>query len=338
MGPGLTNRVVFGSQLNRVETDRMDVGYRKAIGYVTATAGGTIEIASASGNGANLHVGFNEAGTGTISEGVFDARGATLNADFDFLRVGRHNNGSGAGRGSFYMDGGAVTVRSNVQIAQVNVGGASSNPKNTTGLVELTGGSLNVVGNILQLGGAGALNIFGGHVSAANVQNLDQLSLTGGSLVADQITGTGNLVMSGGRLTTGLVNTDLLVTGGVVAPALGQSTVAANHSLMNAMWELEIDGATNDAVAVTGALTLDAGSMLFITNVNDTVNEAIVLGSYSNLTGTFSSTNTLPDGWALDYNYLGGNQIALVQLPSAITNVVTAPGCCCGRNHVGYYR
>jgi len=37
-----------------------------------------------------------------------------------------------------------------------------------------------------------------------------------------------------------------------------------------------------------------------------------VFAKYASLSGAFSSISGLPSGYSLDYNYLGGNQIALV--------------------------
>jgi hypothetical protein len=51
-----------------------------------------------------------------------------------------------------------------------------------------------------------------------------------------------------------------------------------------------------------------------------------VFGTYGTLAGTFGSILGLPTGYTVDYNYLGGNQLALVAVPEPGTLALAAAG------------
>ncbi|MBU6275562.1 MAG: autotransporter-associated beta strand repeat-containing protein [Planctomycetes bacterium] len=120
-------------------------------------------------------------------------------------------------------------------------------------------------------------------------------TLTGAGLLAGPAVGAfGSTVNPGG---VGVAGT-LTATGGFTL--LGGLTI-------------DISGGTIDLFdGSTGELAIGAGSLTFTTLSPPTGN--LVFAKYLSLTGgAFASVSGLPGGYSIDYDYLGGHQIALVQ-------------------------
>lgn len=122
---------------------------------------------------------------------------------------------------------------------------------------------------------------------------------------------------------TGLISAPVWVTNGAtVAPGslgIGNLTVQGNVDIEGIL-SIEIDAAGAgfvDLLSVTGILDISAATLNFVTNGITLDDTAYIFASYGTLvtndpTAGFGAVNFLPDGYQLDYNYLGGNQIALV--------------------------
>lgn len=323
---GPTNTLHFGALANVVAADEVYIGRRKIVARADIAAGGTLVLAGKT-TGAVLRVGYNDAGTGTITEGVLDLSGGSLQANLASMQVGRHDNGGGAGRGLFIMDAGSLVVSNDVELARVSVGGASTSPQATTGSVTMSGGTVTIGGNLTDGGGTSAATFDGADVIVTDIRNLDVLALTGGSLTANVITnatGATAFTFSNARLSVAVISirTNLVQVGGVLAPGapVGLTRIDGDYAVTNGgTWELEVDGYASDRVAVAGTLDL-ADAVLDLTETNHpALAETYILATYGGLTGTFGVTN-VPAGWTLDYDYLGGSQIALVQVPGLVTN------------------
>ena len=315
---GPTNLVHFGAGINEVITDRFDIGYRKAIGYATIEPGGTLDIRGKNTSATDLNIGFNDTGgrTGTRSDGRLDLTGATFNADLGFLRIGRHNGGDGAGTGALIMEQGIVTVSNPVELANVSVISNSSNPTNTTALLELRGGTFNASSVIRDQGGISTIVISGASVSAPSITNIDNMELSAGALSVDDLLGTISLTMTGGRLTVENMDSDLIMSGGILAPGNvpGVTTISANHRVDNATWEIGVAGESNSLINVTGVLELNAGSTLDLSGLDTATSNSVVIANYGTLNGTFDVINGLEPGWEVAYEYNGNKEIALVKM------------------------
>lgn len=323
---GPTNVLHFGALNNVLTADAVYIGRRKIVARADIAAGGILTLNGKS-TSAVLRVGFNDSGTGTVTEGMLDLSGGIFHASLASLQVGRHDNGAGAGKGAFIMDDGSVTVSNDVELARVSVGGTSSNPLNTTGTMAVHGGTLVIGGDLVDGGGVSSATLNGADVTVRDIRNLDTLALTGGSLTARAITnatGVTAFTFSNARLSASVIGigTNVVQNGGVLAPgaSAGTTAVSGGYEVTGAgTWEFELDGYAHDRLDVSGTLTLGGGAVLDLSEINPVLAEAYILATYGNLAGTFASTNA-PAGWTVDYNYQGGGAIALVQIPGIITN------------------
>lgn len=69
-------------------------------------------------------------------------------------------------------------------------------------------------------------------------------------------------------------------------------------------------------LTVGGALDLSAGTSSLVFTTTGTLDDtAYVFATYGSLSRTLATVSNLPTGHALDYDYLGGNTIALVAIP-----------------------
>lgn len=199
---------------------------------------------------------------------------------------------------------------------------------------------------VLTVGATNASGVFDGRI-------LDLYNSSGGGRVALTKTGTGTQVMNGalqhlGATTvnggvleingtcaspitvnaTGTLRGNGTLNGGLTATAAG-----SNVSPGSATGTLTVSGAANlgtagnlvididesapvksDKLAVSGSLAI--GGATLTVNVAGTASAPVyVVASYGSLTGTFATVNA-PAGFEVDYNYQGGNQIALVRTQS----------------------
>ncbi|MCC7475905.1 MAG: autotransporter-associated beta strand repeat-containing protein [Pirellulales bacterium] len=198
---------------------------------------------------------------------------------------------------------------------------SASSTTSRIGTVVLTGNN-NYAGTTT-IGGGGGL---ASGVTAAN----DRITLQ----VNGTHTGGGDYTVAekatlGG---TGSIGSSILVnTGGTLAPGanVGTLTIAAATLSADAILRIEYDNSLApkvDQLIVSGALDITNAIVDFDNlGVGNLTGASHVFATYAAglLTGTFSPTGILdlPTGYAIDYNYLGANQIALVS-----TGPVGLPG------------
>jgi autotransporter-associated beta strand protein len=113
---------------------------------------------------------------------------------------------------------------------------------------------------------------------------------------------------------TGSIGSTIIVdAGGVVPPGTSVGTfITTGGATLNGTLKIEFSGATIDKLAVGGALDITAATVDF-DSLASLAGGARIFASYGSLVGAvFGGVLDLPSGFTIDYNYLGGNQIALV--------------------------
>ena len=142
------------------------------------------------------------------------------------------------------------------------------------------------------------------------------MELSAGALSVDDLLGTISLTMTGGRLTVENMDSDLIMSGGILAPGNvpGVTTISASHRVDNATWEIEVAGESNSLINVTGVLELNAGSTLDLSGLDTATSNSVVIANYGTLNGTFDVINGLEPGWEVAYEYNGNKEIALVKM------------------------
>lgn len=132
-----------------------------------------------------------------------------------------------------------------------------------------------------------------------------------GILASSEVTvNIGATLQGGGHITNGVT------VSGTLAPGNPTGTLAAGSAWFNpgGVLAVEVDGAgpgSTNPMGVAGNLNITQASLQLTvpTPLND---PAYVIASYGSLTGTFASVAGLPTGYALNYTYNGGTQIAVV--------------------------
>ena len=101
---------------------------------------------------------------------------------------------------------------------------------------------------------------------------------------------------------------------------LGTLTATGGFTLLGDL-AIDIFGSSTDLFdGSTGDLAIGSGTVDFTTLSAPVGN--LVFAKYLSLTGgAFAGINGLPGGYTIDYNYLGGNQIALVQAPPGVPEI-----------------
>ena len=151
-------------------------------------------------------------------------------------------------------------------------------------------------------------------------------NIINGTLLANNTTGsatgTSSILVGGGATfggtgsVTGTVTTS---TGSFLSPGVSIESLTVGSALGNGTLRVEYDGAAGspiDLLAVTGTFSIATMSLDFQPLGSPLTAPAYVFASYGTLDGAaFASTSNVPSGYELDYNYSGGNQIALVAVP-----------------------
>jgi autotransporter-associated beta strand protein len=149
---------------------------------------------------------------------------------------------------------------------------------------------------------ASANNTFTGNMNvAAGKLTINGPIATSANPVTVTVTGT-----LGG---TGPINRVVTVNGSIApGSSIGNMEITGNTTISGS-YLCEIDGATSDALAVTGNLTLGAASSLDVAELSAATSFPYVIATYTGtLTGTF---NTVTAGYEVDYGTVG--QIKLTQ-------------------------
>jgi autotransporter-associated beta strand protein len=128
---------------------------------------------------------------------------------------------------------------------------------------------------------------------------------TGGGAYTVQNTGT----LGGTDSLTASVTVD---NGGTINPGASVGTLTTGNVTLNGILKIEYNGATIDKL-VAGALDITSGTVDFDNLGVNLTGSPRVFASYTSLVGAaFATITDLPAGYTINYNYLGGNEIALV--------------------------
>ena len=156
-----TSTIRFGGD-SVLAADVVTLGLRKS--RVRAeTSAGSLTLRGRTKPEMTLRLGFNDAGTGTASDGHFDASGAILDAHFDTLELGQHTSGNGEGNGHFTMDRG--TGVANRIILAIDTG---AQPLDTDGNLNVAGGYFDVLDSVTNGLGDGSIRVINGLMTVSN--------------------------------------------------------------------------------------------------------------------------------------------------------------------------
>jgi len=155
---------------------------------------------------------------------------------------------------------------------------------------------------------------------AASIASSGTIELSSGE-VYDVSAVTGGYQLAAGQTLQGdgtVIGPVTAVVGSTVIPgtdgAVGTLSLSGGFSLLGDL-KIDVDGSTIDLLdGASGSLTLGAGSTVTFSELT-AIATNLIFAKYASLTGTFGTVTGLPSGYALDYNYLGGSQIALVAVP-----------------------
>ena len=280
---GIGNYNISGGVINQ-----NDVGLGILVaeeGDGTLTVSGTAEV---NVKGVGLFITTQISGLGS---GVVNLNGGTITC----RRVAERDNA--LGNSTFNFNGGVLKA------------GAGSNADFMSGLdsaVVGTGGAIidtngETIAIAQQLNGTGALTKQGAGTLLLNATNTypGATTVTAGTLAGNGSV-AGPLVVSAGA---------------VIAPGNAIGTFGAAGATVSGSFACQIDGASNDQLAVSGALDLSSATDsldIAVSGAGATL-PVYVIASYTTLNGTFNTVNGLPSGYSVDYAYNGGTQIALVQ-------------------------
>ena len=179
-----------------------------------------------------------------------------------------------------------------------------------------TGGSVDFAGTIT--GGYGVTKEGAGKVSFSTAKGYTgTTTVAAGTLAVNStLASSGVTVASGATLQgSGNISSSVTVTG-TLAPGNSVGTLAVGSAAFatGGVLAMEADGSgagSADRLSVGGNLNL-TNAALNLTVLNALNDPVYVIASYGTLTGTFASVAGLPTGYALQYNYNGGTQIAIV--------------------------
>ena len=230
---------------------------------------------------------------GTGAAPGFVGPGATIDAPFGSGEVVFDHSATGY---TF-----ANQINGSTRVTQRGIGKTILTGSSTyTGVTTVSGGTLALSAATNNIASSGTINV------AFAV--LDVSSVTGGFALASGQTLSGNGAVVGGVTAAAA---SILAPGGA---RIGSLSFGSNLNIAGTL-AINVSGSMADLASVTGILTLDPASTVAFSLGNPLTEPAYVFASYASLAGTFGTVSGLPTGYALDYNYLGGNTLALVAVP-----------------------
>jgi autotransporter-associated beta strand protein len=143
-------------------------------------------------------------------------------------------------------------------------------------------------------------------------------TVSAGTLLVNGVhTGGGAYTVASGAKLGGIgsiASSVAVSAGGILGPGASVGTLTVDSANIDGKLQIEFDGDvdTIDKLAVTGALDITGSTVDFDNvGVGSLSGGPHIFASYSSLLGTFTVVD-LPSGYSINYNYLGGNQIALI--------------------------
>lgn len=239
---------------------------------------------------------LNISGTGSVTDAGNQTnigQGTGANGTINLMTGGSltiHKLAGGAGTSEFKFDGGTLIAgSSNNDFLTVNTATVSANG----GTIHTNGFDITV--NQPFSGNGGLIK------TGAGTLTLNGASTHAGATVVSQGTLGGAASLPGGLQVNAAA---------AVNPGNSAGTMNAGATTIAGTYVCEIDGAAADRLNVAGALNVAGGTLDFDV-LSSPAEPVYIIASYQSLVGTFAVVD-LPAGYSVNYNYLGGNQIALV--------------------------
>ena len=228
------------------------------------------------------------------------------------------NNAAGNFGGSLQNGGAAALGLTKVGAAIQNLSGANT----YTGDTFIQGGTLSLTSATSNNNIGSSARIVVGDSVANNAARLDVNGITtaGGFQVP-----TGQTLMGHGTVAGGAT----INAGAIINPGNGVGTLTRQgNTVLAGALKVDFDGTGIDVLDNTGSsLDIGAGTVDFDATAGLT-DQAYVFAKYGSLLGSsFANVQDLPSGYTIDYNYLGGNQIALVAVPEPSGLILLGAGC-----------
>ena len=202
---------------------------------------------------------------------------------------------------------GAGNVNLNCQSALNNIGLTLGNNNATgthTGVIS-GGFALSKVGTGNQTFG-GANTYSGG--TTVNAGTLTLANTTGSA------TGSGAVTVKSGATLAGTgsaSNTTTVEAGGTIAPGTtGAGSLTFATASMAGTYQCQLDGASGDAITVTGTLTMQPGAAVNVSTLGTPTESSYTILTYGTLSGSLPTITGVPEGYSVDTSTTG--QVKLV--------------------------
>jgi len=274
---------------------------------------------------------YSNAGTTVGGTGVVDLMKGTgtgtntINLNGGTLTANQIKNTSATGTRVVNFNGGTLKSGSSSLAATFFASGVA-----TTANVRNGGAVIDTNGNSVTIGQALVHSTIGGDNATdggLTKNGAGTLTLSSGAN-----TYTGATTINVGTLT--LASTGSIASSASIAIKAGATlnTAAQSFALSSSQpitFTLDPTGSGSAGSISAAALDITNGNVTFSTT--GTLDDAVyTIASYSSLAGTnFASVTNLPSGYALNYNYLGGNVIALVAVPESHEFAIAIVGLLC---------
>lgn len=348
LGTNATSNTVMISGNMGVGTAVLEVFLQAEGNINVVNPGATLDIATRLRE-RNGVFGFTKTGAGTlILRGINTYTGTTILSEGTLAL----RNSNALGSGGLSITGGTLasvvsarTIANNVTVTgNFNLGGLGLST-NLNGTVDLSGAERTItLGNSATIGGVisnGSLAIaatIGATSLSLNAVNTytGATSLSSGTLfVNGSLANTSGVSVAGGATLGGsgsIASSVTIASNGILAPGTSIESLDVASATIGGTLAIEYDGSaggTVDLLNVTGLLDI-SGSSLSFSQLGAAANDAAyVFATYGTLNGTFAAEKItgLPTSFPyfIDYNYLGGNQIALV-IPEPTAALVASLG------------
>jgi fibronectin-binding autotransporter adhesin len=301
-GNAVMSTIQLGGAANTIRTNTLTLGGRKSQGQITNPANGSLLLEGKTlGTRVNVNL-ANSVNTGATVIGNLNLNSGTLTALIDVLRLGQLGGSSGSATGTLTFANGSVSANS------VIMGDGARGH----GVVQQSGGTFTVLGNLTDGAGSSTINLHGGAMTVDG-------SLQADTLTIGQGTSTGTLEFTG--VGTSRVGNFNVRSNTATASTM---TIPVGHTL---------NGTGNVAIGVpstTGATTnfdVTGGGVWAISNTSATIDFGVAN----------SNQNATENGATVDLSELGsftanvanfrvgfGSRIRTTALLSDTANSITA--------------